>query len=477
MLTRSRLALGMLLLGWVAHASAAERLPNIVLIVADDQGYGDVGFHGAQGFKTPNLDRLAEQGVRLDRFYVSQAVCGASRASMLTGCYANRVSIQGAPGPAFKSGLHHDEVTIAELLRPVGYRTAFYGKWHLGHLPPFLPPSQGFDEYFGLPYSNDMWPLHPTARSFPDLPLIEGTTVIDPAVDGSEQSRLTMAYADRAIAFMERHRDQPFFIQVAFAMPHVPLFPGKDFAGSSEQGTYGDVIQEIDHAVGQIVGKIDQLGLGESTLVIYTSDNGPWLSYGNHAGSAGGLREGKGTAWEGGIRVPCVMWMPKTLDAGRIVTEPAGTIDLLPTIAELTKQPLPARKIDGKSLWELLTGDETTQSPQAFYCHYFGNELRAVSNRRWKLVFPHTYQSLENGGGRDGLPASYRQVKCDLELYDLQLDPSESTDVAGQFPEVVAELSATADQIRRELGDTLTGVEGNEIRPLASLPMSSDANR
>ncbi|HAN99170.1 MAG TPA: arylsulfatase [Planctomycetaceae bacterium] len=442
---------------------ASNELPNIVVIVADDQGYGDIGVQGAVGFRTPNLDRLASEGVRFDSFYVSQAVCGASRASIMTGCYANRISWHGAPGPASRQGLHHDETTLAELLRPAGYATAFYGKWHLGHLPEFLPTTQGFDEYYGLPYSNDMWPQHPTATDFPGLPLIDGTTVIDPSVDEHEQSRLTEAYTRRAIDFIDRQRDRPFLLMVEYAMPHVPLFPGRAFVGSSEQGAYGDVIQEIDASVGRIVDAIDRHGLGERTLIVYTSDNGPWLSYGNHAGSAGPLREGKGTSWEGGVRVPCLMRMPGTLAAGRVVSETAATIDLLPTIASFAKRSLPERRIDGVDLYPLLVAGDRSNVVDRPYFIWFGTELQAVRRGKWKLVLPHAYRTLVEPGA-DGKPGPYRQQRCGLELYDLEQDLGETTDVAAANPEIVRELQQLADQARTALGDSLTGVVGAEVR-------------
>ena len=282
-------------IGPATGASAeADRPPNIVIVFTDDQGYADVGCYGAEGFDTPHLDRLAEEGMRLTDFYVVQAVCSASRAGLLTGCYPNRIGILGALGPKARHGIHEDELTIAEALRAEGYATAIYGKWHLGHHPKFLPRQHGFDDYFGLPYSNDMWPRHPTNRSFPDLPLIAGETTIRTNPD---QRNLTTWYTERAVQFIEQQRDRPFFLYVPHSMPHVPLFVSEKHAGRTSQGLYGDVIAEIDWSVGQIVAALEKHGLTHNTLVIFTSDNGPWLSYGNHGGSAGRLREGKGTSF------------------------------------------------------------------------------------------------------------------------------------------------------------------------------------
>src|SRR5262245_41934500 len=257
-------------------ALAADRPPNFVVVYADDLGYGDLGCYGARDIPTPNLDRLAREGVRFTDFYVAQAVCSASRTALLTGCYPNRVGILGALGPAAQHGIHANEKTIADVLKTRGYATAIFGKWHLGHHPGFLPTRHGFDEYFGLPYSNDMWPQHPTAR-FPDLPLIEGEKIV---ARNPDQSQLTTWYTERAVKFIDKHKDQPFFLYVPHAMPHVPLHVSDKFRGKSPQGLYGDVIMEIDWSVGQILTALSRHGLDGRTLVLFATDNGPWLSYG-----------------------------------------------------------------------------------------------------------------------------------------------------------------------------------------------------
>src|SRR5688572_3275121 len=271
---------------WTASA-AGSRPPNIVIIFTDDQGYADVGVFGAKGFKTPNLDRLAKQGCKFTNFHVAQPVCSASRAALLTGCYPNRIGIHGALGPMATHGIHNNEVTLAELLKQKGYATGMAGKWHLGRPAQFLPVHHGFDEYFGLPYSNDMWPSHPEAKrgTYPPLPLIEGDRVIDSEVTPAEQANLTTWYTERAVKFIERNKDQPFFFYLAHSMPHVPLHVSDKFKGKSKQGLYGDVIVEIDWSVGEVMKALKKHGLEKNTLLIFTSDNGPWLSYGNHAGS------------------------------------------------------------------------------------------------------------------------------------------------------------------------------------------------
>lgn len=459
------------------HAGAAEqaRTPNVVLIFTDDQGYGDIGCYGAKGFATPNLDRLAKEGVRFTDFHVSQPVCSASRASILTGCYANRIGIHGALGPNARHGIHADETTLAEVCKSKGYATAIVGKWHLGHHPPFLPTRHGFDSYFGLPYSNDMWPHHPEAKkgSYPKLPLFDNETVIDDDVTAEDQATLTRRYTERAVKFIAENHARPFFLYVAHSMPHVPLFVSERFRGRSEQGLYGDVIQEIDWSVGEILKALDEYKLAESTLVMFTSDNGPWLSYGNHAGNSGGLREGKGTVWEGGVRVPFLARWPGTIPAGSVCREPAMTIDVLPTVAKLIGAELPKRVIDGKDISPLLRSDPGAKSPHEAYFHYYHiGELHAVRSGQWKLILPHTYRTM-NGQqpGKDGTPGQYRQVKIEQpELYDLATDVSETKNVATANPEVVKRLLTLAEVARAELGDTLTKRVGRGVREPGHLP-------
>lgn len=445
-----------------APAAAEERPPNVVVVIADDLGYGDLGCYGAQGWETPHLDRMASEGVRLTSFYVAQAVCGASRAGLLSGCYPNRLGLLGAPNHRATHGVHPQETLIPEVLKARDYAAAMYGKWHLGHRREFLPRQHGFDDYFGLPYSNDMWPHHPTGgKSYPPLPLIAGDDVV---ALNPDQSQLTTWYTERAVRFIEQNKDRPFFLYVAHTMPHVPLYVSERFRGKSRQGLYGDVIQEIDWSVGQILAVLQRTGQDENTLVLFTSDNGPWLSYGNHAGSAGPLREGKGTTWEGGVRVPCIARWPGKIRAGRECAEPAATMDLLPTFARLANAPLPERKIDGRDIWPLLAGDPDARSPHEAYYFYWGAELQAVRAGKWKLHFPHEYRSLTGPAGKDGQPGGYTSQRCDLELYDLEADIGERRNVAAHHPDVVRRLESLADAIRRELGDSRTGVQGAGVR-------------
>ncbi len=445
----------------------AERLPNFVIVFIDDMGYADIGPFGAKGYRTPNLDRMAEEGRIFTDFYVSQAVCSASRASLMTGCYNVRVGIFGALNHRAEHGISAHEMTLAEVVKQKGYATACYGKWHLGHHPKFLPTSHGFDEYFGLPYSNDMWPFHPTSgKNYPDLPLIEGTRVVDANVTAKDQEQLTTLYTERAVRFIEKNRGRPFLIYLPHTMVHVPLHVSDKFRGKSERGLFGDVVMEIDWSVGQILDALRKHGLEKDTMVMFTSDNGPWLSYGDHAGSAGPLREGKGTMFDGGCREPTVMWWPGRIPAGTVCREPAMTIDILPTIAHLIGAKLPDHPIDGKNIWPLIAGEPGARSPHNAYYFYWGAELQAVRMGRWKLHFPHDYRTLGGRpGGTGGKPAPYEDAQIGLSLFDLEKDPGETTNVAEKHPDVVGKIEKLADRMRAELGDSATNRKGAGVRP------------
>jgi len=465
----------------VAHPATAPAgaPPNIVLVFVDDLGYGDLGCYGQARWATPNLDRMASEGVRLTDFYVAQPVCSASRAALLTGCYPNRIGIAGALGPRSKIGLHEDETTLAEVCRSRGYATAIYGKWHLGHQPPFLPTRHGFDEFYGIPYSNDMWPLHPdyakfpegTARrkkGYPELPVYEGETIVDAEVTPEDQQRFTHDFTERAVAFIETHRDEPFFVYLAHPMPHVPLYVSGGFDAASGAGVYGDVVAEIDWSVGRILETLKRLGLDDRTLVIFASDNGPWLSYGDHAGTTGPLREGKGTTFEGGVRVPFIARWPDRIPAGTVCTTPVMTIDILPTIANWIGADPPRRRIDGRDVGPILLGEPAASSPhRAYFFYYHRNDLEAVRSGRWKLHLSHGYRTMQGRRlGSGGSPGSYdHAVKTGIELYDLETDVGETTDVADDHPEVVLRLLELVETMRADLGDNLTKRESSGHRP------------
>lgn len=451
--------------------------PNIILIFMDDMGYGDLSCYGATQYKTPNLDKLASQGIRFTNFVSAQAVCSASRAGIMTGCYPNRVGISGALFPDSPIGLNPSEETIPEVLKKQDYKSAAIGKWHLGHLREFLPLQQGFDEYLGLPYSNDMWPVNYdgtliTAEknnrkfNFPPLPLIDGNEKIREIKTLEDQSELTTIYTERAVRFITENKKGSFFLYLAHSMPHVPLAVSGKFKGKSEQGMYGDVIMEIDWSVGEIMKALERNGLDKNTLVIFTSDNGPWLNFGNHAGSTAGLREGKGSSFEGGQRVPCLMKWPGQIPEGTICNKLASTIDLLPTFAAITNSPLPTKKIDGVNLLPLLFGDENANPRESFLYYYRKNSLEAVRKGNWKLVLNHpgrTYVGFKPGS--DGLPGGTNEnFRFEEGLFDLRRDPGERYDVKEFYPEVVAELKKLADEARADLGDDILNMKGQGRR-------------
>ncbi len=442
--------------------------PNIVVMFVDDMGWGDLPSQGATTWSMPNLDRLEDEGTRFTQFYVAQPVCSASRAALLTGCYPNRLGIHGALAPRNTHGIHADETTLAELLKTKGYATGIFGKWHLGHHEAFLPTNHGFDEYLGIPYSNDMWPGHPVRpKDWPPLPLIDGTETIEAITTLDRQHPLTAAFTERAVDFIDRNADGPFFVYVPHPQPHVPLARGEAFAGSSEQGWYGDVMQEIDWSMGQVLEALDRNGVADNTLVIFASDNGPWLNYGDHAGTAAHLREGKGTTFEGGVRVPCIARWPGHVKPGHINDTHWMTIDLLPTVAGIVDADLPVRSIDGADAIDVLTSQPGATPPQDAYLFYYRqNELQAIRSGRWKLHLPHVYRSLEGReGGSGGTPVNYTWgVQHPLALYDLQVDPAESVDVQHAHPEVMAHMLAIAEAARADLGDSITQREGNGRR-------------
>lgn len=440
---------------------------NFVIIFMDDMGYGDIEENGAKGYETPNITQLAHEGMRFTDFYSAQAVSSASRAGLMTGCYPNRIGFRGALGPNSKVGINSHEETIAEVLKKKNYVTAAVGKWHLGDALPFLPLQNGFDEYLGLPYSNDMWPRHPSSK-FPDLPLIEGNKVIKYLLKPEDQDQLTTIYTERSIDFINRNKKKPFFLYLAHSMPHVPLHVSDKFRGKSKQGLYGDVMMEIDWSVGEIMKALKKNGIDKNTLVIFSSDNGPWLNYGNHAGTTGGLREGKGTSFEGGQRVPCIMRWPKTIPAGTICNKLSSAIDLLPTLAYICGAELSGNKIDGINIYPLFPGDPEACPRNTFLYYYRENNLEAVRNSSFKLVLPHPGRTYEGFlPGNDGKPGKLNeQRQFEQGLYDLRRDPGERYDVEELYPEVVAELTQLAEDARKDLGDELKNNPGENRRKI-----------
>jgi arylsulfatase A-like enzyme len=468
-----------------SHAGPApDRPPNIIVILADDLGYGDVGCFGAKKIKTPSLDRMAKQGMRFTSFYVTDAVCSPSRASLLTGCYAVRVGLEGALNHTSRIGISNNELLLSTLCKRRGYATALFGKWHLGHHARFNPLRHGFDEYFGIPYPNDCSnKFHPIVRTFPPLPLLEGEKVV---AEEPDQAEFTRQFTQRAVRFIEKHKDRPFFLYLAHVMPHVPIHASEKFRGKSEGGLYGDTVEELDWSIGEVFAALQKHGLDENTLVIFTSDNGPFLSYGNHAGSAGRLRGGKLTAFEGGVRMPCIMRWPGKIPADRTCDEVASTIDLLPTISRLVGGKLPNHTIDGKDIWPLMSGAEGAKTPHEAFLFYSGSELHAIRSGDWKLHFAHPYLIVDGEPGRDGKPANFGKLKpedltksgiqgiasrhgyrvehCGLELFNLKKDIGESHNVISKHRDVVQRLQRLAETARVELGDSLSGRKDSKVR-------------
>jgi len=417
------------------------KTPNFVLIVADDLGFGDIGCYGSKIHRTPNLDRLAAQGVRLTSFYSTSGVCTPSRASLMTGCYPRRVSMHEDEAgdwvlfPVSRKGLHPGETTIAELLKSRGYATACIGKWHLGDQPPFLPTRQGFDEYFGLPYSNDMGAGERPQN--PPLPLMRNEGVIEAPVD---QSTLTGRYTSEAVRFISEHRDQPFFLYLTHTLPHTPLYPGERFRGKSAAGKYGDAIEEIDGSTGEVIDILKRLGLDGRTLVVFTSDNGG-VRPANNAPLAGT----KGGTAEGSMRVPCIVRWPGRFPGGQESRALATMMDLLPTFAHLAGTAPPSdRIIDGKDIRTLLERPEVSQTPYDVFYYYYMGQLQAVRSGRWKLHLP--LEEKRHGWHRPPINEPGR-------LYDLVSDPAESTDMIQEHPNVVARLLALAERAREDIGD------------------------
>ena len=434
----------------VTAADGPTKPPNIVIILTDDQGYADVGCFGAKGFQTPNLDRMAREGMRFSSFYVASSVCSPSRAALMTGCYPQRIGLPIVLDAESEIGLSREEETIPELLKKAGYATGMFGKWHLGDRRPFLPTRHGFDEFFGLPYSNDLWPFHPVKKDvFPDLPLLDGE---QPVAYNPDQTQLTTWYTERSVAFIEKHKDRPFFLYLAHNAPHVPLFVSEKFRGKTQRGLYGDICEEIDWSVGEVLKTIRRLGLDDRTLVIFFSDNGPWLSYGNHAGSSAPLREGKTTSYEGGFRVPCIMRWPGHIPANRLCREIVTAMDLLPTLASLASAPQPVKKIDGKNIWPLMAAERGAKSPHEAFYYYNGWQLEAVRSGPWKLILPTTYYAVAEPG-KDGMPGKQVWTNVPLALYDLQNDVGEQNDVALEHTEVIEKLLALVAKVREDLGD------------------------
>jgi arylsulfatase len=453
--------------------------PNIVIIFMDDMGYGDPEFNAGIGYTTPNMDQLAADGMRFTNFYAAQPVCTASRAGILTGCYPNRIGMYGAFSPWTADALNPKEETIAALLKKQGYHTCMVGKWGLGGLPPFTPVHYGFDRYYGLLYSNDMWPYTSMGKAVtdtasklfrePPLALYDGDSIVGDVKTMADQGALTGEYTRFACNFIKKNSGHPFFLYLAHSMVHIPIACSPAFRGKSGAGLFGDVMEEVDWSVGQIIKTLKEKGVYQNTLIVFTSDNGPWLNYGNYAGNTAGLREGKGTTYEGGIREPAVISWPGHIPAGTVCNKIASTIDLLPTFAAICGAPLPPRKIDGVNILPLLLNKPGADPRTEFVYYYHRNSLEAIRKGKWKLVFPHKSKSYKvYPPGNNGRRGRIAEVKEPMALYNLSVDPGETLDVQAQHPDVVKQLEALAEKYRRDLGDNLTHVKGSGTRKAAS---------
>lgn len=434
-----------------------EGKPNIILIVMDDMGYGDVSpFFPTTPNRTPAVERMAKEGMKLTSFYAAP-VCTPSRAQILTGCYAKRVSLPAVIFPACPIGLSADEHCVASLLKKEGYATMAIGKWHVGDQPDFLPTRRGFDHYLGLPYSNDMggeWDGAadaPQGKRKPPLPLVRDLEVIE-VVPPPAQDFLTERYTQEAVRFIREHQDGPFFLYLPHTAVHVPIHPGAAFRGKSSNGLYGDWVEEADSSTGKVLDTVRELKISERTLVIFTSDNGPWLIQGKNGGSAGPLRGGKGGTYEGGMREPTIAWWPGHVPAGTSSDAVAGNIDLLPTFVALAGGTLPSdRKIDGADLTPLLLG-RSKESPREAHYYFSGNRLEAVRSGPWKLaVAPQ-----QEGTGKARAPEDAGHVFAP-RLYNLEADLGERSDVADQNPEIVRRLQALVDKMDQDLGQKKLG--------------------
>ena len=429
----------------LAKTRPAGEKPNFIVIFIDDMGYGDIGPFGSKANRTPQLDKMAAEGMRFTSFYVTSGVCTPSRSSLMTGCYPRRVDLHVNHRnlcvlfPGEPKGLNPNETTVAEVLKGQGYATTCIGKWHLGDQPKFLPTRQGFDSYFGIPYSNDMGGRSTKRGGRPPLPLMRDEKVIEAPVS---QPTLTKRYTEEAVKFITANKDRPFFIYLPHAMVHLPLHASKAFKGKSGNGIHGDAVEELDWSTGRIIKALKDLGLDDNTLIIFTSDNG---SNGRHGGSNVPLRGNKGTTWEGGMRVPCLMRWPGKIPAGKTCGEMASTIDVLPTLAKLAGAAVPKdRTIDGRDIWPLMSGARGARSPHEAFYFYQMDQLQAVRSGKWKLFVP-----MESKKRNWGKPEGAKPVM----LFDLEADLKESTDVAAKHPDVVKRLTALADKARAELGD------------------------
>ena len=425
-----------------------KKQPNVVIIFLDDAGWADFSPFANTDYKTPSVEQLAAEGRKFNNFYVPQAVCSASRAALLSGCYPGRTKVFGAHAPK-EPGLKREFAIMPEVFAESGYKSAIFGKWHIGDQDGMRPWDRGFDESCGLLYSNDMWEHHPTNPGhwgkYPLQYFENGKPVIENMTE-KDQATLTRRYTEKAVDFIKRNKDNPFFLYVPHSMPHVPIFAGDKFKGKSGAGLYGDVMMELDWSVGQINKALKESGVEKDTIVIFTSDNGPWVSYGNHAGKTP-FREAKTTGFDGGLKSACIIKYPGKIPAATETDQMFCSVDLMPTLAKLTASQLPENTIDGKDVWDIISGKKGAKNPHPYYPFSTKSSFEGVisSDGRWKLHLPHSYHKLEKAGN-DGRPGSYGKGKIGLSLFDLKNDPNETTDVKDKYPKVFAQMKGYADR-------------------------------
>jgi arylsulfatase A len=425
--------------------------PNVVIIFLDDSGWSDFEPFGEEHLQTPEVSTLAEEGCTFQNFYVPQAICSASRSALLSGCYPGRTKVFGAHGPNAR-GLEPAFATMGEVFKAAGYATAIFGKWHCGDQPDTRPHARGFDQTCGLMYSNDMWKYHPGNPEYwgqYPLKFWENGKVTIEEVTKEDQKYLTKWYTEHAVDFIRRHRDTSFLLYVPHSMPHVPIFCSEEFEGSSGKGLYADVLLELDWSVGEINRALKENGLENNTIVIFTSDNGPWTSYGNHAGFTP-FREAKATSFDGGVRSACIIKYPGQIQANSSSSETFFSIDLLPTLCHLANAPLPENEIDGKNVWDLIRGAPGAENPHDYYALSTASNFEGVmsGDGAWKLHLPHTYRTLQKAG-RDGQPGIYDQAKIDTSLFNMKKDPYETQNVISEHPEIADTLLRYAELHRK----------------------------
>ncbi|WP_319480827.1 sulfatase [uncultured Draconibacterium sp.] len=438
-----------LFLNSCSNNSQKPKQPNVVIIFLDDSGYSDFSPFGQTRIETPNVTKLAEEGIMFKNFYVPQAVCSASRSALISGCYPGRTKVFSAHGPGDR-GLETTFPTIGEVFKNAGYKTALFGKWHCGDQPETRPQSRGFDETCGLMYSNDMWRHHPESPEYWGqwpLKFWENGEVTIEDVDSTDQKMLTKWYTEHAVDFISKHKDEPFLLYVPHAMSHVPLFCSPEFEGITGEGLYADVLTELDWSVGKINQALKDNGIEDNTIVIFSSDNGPWIAYGNHAGTTP-FREAKGTTFDGGTRSATIIKYPAELQGNQQSTQALMTIDLLPTLCKVANIPLPETDIDGKNVWDIISCKPNATNPHDYYAFTNDNEFQAVmsGDGKWKLHLPHNYRTMTDIKGKDGMPGKYDySARIELSLFDMENDPYETTNVIPDHPEIAEELLEYAE--------------------------------